>query len=382
MNLYAHHQRVWKILYFILTPFIKLKFNIDFEQIKVEGPIVLVTNHTCTWDPLLIACALKHKQVYFVASEHIFRLGFVSKVINWLVGPIPRKKGASGKDATKKCLEQLHNGHSICLFAEGEQTWDGLSNKVIRGTGQLIKDSNATLVNYQMIGSYLSLPRYADKARKGKVVGRVAGVYSPEELKDKSAEEINEIMNRDIFVDTWKYQEEHKTKFKSNKKAEYLERMLYLCPKCLNVSTLKSCGNKLTCTCGLDLSIDEYCFFDPQEPFKTVAEWERWQKEKLRNLEFNKYNDEILFKEDNATLKEILPDHSSKDIDSGELMISLDKIFIGKNEFRLEDISKMAMTRFGVLLFTYNDHYYQIRLEGNVNLRKYLEIWKKNHNKE
>lgn len=233
-----------------------------------------------------------------------------------------------------------------------------------------------------MIGSYLSLPRYADKPRKGKVIGRVAGVYSPEELKDKSAEEINEIMNRDIFVDIWKYQEENKIKFRSNKKAEYLERMLYLCPKCLNVSTLKSSGNKLTCICGLDLSIDEYGFFEPSVPFKTLTEWDKWQKEKLRNLEFNKYNDEILFKEANATLKEVLADHSSVDVDSGELTISLDKIFIGKNEFRLEDISKMAMTRFGVLLFTYNDHYYQIRLEGNVNLRKYLEIWKKNHNKE
>ena len=33
------------------------------------------------------------------------------------------------------------------------------------------------------------------------------------------------------------------------------------------------------------------------------------------------------------------------------------------------------MTRYGVLLFTYEDIYYQIRLEGNVNVRKYLEIW-------
>lgn len=61
MDLYKHHQRVWKILYFILRPIIKHKFNADFEEIKVDGPIVLISNHVTTWDPLLLALALRNK---------------------------------------------------------------------------------------------------------------------------------------------------------------------------------------------------------------------------------------------------------------------------------------------------------------------------------
>ena len=382
MKMHAHHKRVWKFLYFILKPWICHKFNIECEEIKVDGPIVLIVNHTNTWDPLILARALKHKQVYFVASEHIFRLGFISKVINWLVGPIARKKGASGKETTEKCLKHLHEGHSICIFGEGEQSWDGLSKSVIRGTGKLVKDSGATLVNYRLIGGYMSLPRWADNVRKGKIIGEVAGIYSPEQLKDKSPEEINEIMNKDIFVDMWDFEEKNKIKYMGKNRAEHLERMLYLCPKCLNINTLKSSGDYLNCSCGFNVLFNEYGFLEPSEPFKNLAQWEKWQKDKIRNLEFNRISEDILFKEEGASLKEILPDHTSNDLEEGELVLTINSLSCGKYNFDLKDISKMAMTRYGVLLFTHKDTYYQIRLEGEVNLRKYLEIWKKINNKE
>lgn len=382
MDLYKHHQRVWKILYFILKPFIKLKFNVSLEQINVDGPIVLIANHTNTWDPLIIAVALKNKQVYFVASEHILRLGFVSKIINWLVAPIARKKGASGKETTKECLKHLHAGHSICLFAEGEQSWDGLSNKVIKGTGGLIKDSKATLVTYRLYGTYLSLPRFSDKQNKGKIIGEIAGIYTYDQLKDKDIEEINDIINKDIFVDIWKYQEDNKIVFKGKHKAEHIERMLYLCPNCNNISSIKGIGNNIKCNCGLDLLIDDYGFLKPEKPFKTIHEWEIYQKDKIRKLDFNSLDNQILFKEKNANLIEIFLDHTSKEINNGELSISLDRLICGDSIFELKEINKMAMTRYGVLLFTYKDHYYQIKIEGEVNLRKYLEIYKKINNKE
>ena len=62
--------------------------------------------------------------------------------------------------------------------------------------------------------------------------------------------------------------------------------------------------------------------------------------------------------------------------------MSNDELICADYHFPLKDIRRMAMTRFGVLLFTYDDHYYQIKIEGEVNLRKYLEIWKKINNKE
>ena len=382
MNIYKHHQRVWKLLYFILRPVIVRRFNTDFEEIRTEGPIILITNHCTTWDPLLIAMALKNKQVYYVASEHIFRLGFVSRIITWLVGPIARRKGASADDTKAKCLEHFRAGHSICIFGEGEQTWDGLSRKVIRGTGKLVKDSGVTLVTYRMIGGFLSLPRWADKVRKGCIKGEVAGVYPPDELQDMSPEEINELMNRDIFVDIWKYQKENMVSFKSPYMAEHLERMLYLCPHCLSSNTLKSSGNRVYCDCGLDVTVNEFGFFEKNAYFETLAEWEKWQKENIRSFSFIKADGDILFREELSSLKEIFADHEVKELYSGALSMTRDELICGEYRFPLKDIVRMAMTRFGVLLFTCKEHYYQIKIDGEVNLRKYLEIWKEVNNKE
>lgn len=382
MDLYKHHQRVWKILYFILRPIIKHKFNADFEEIKVDGPIVLISNHVTTWDPLLLALALRNKQIYYVASEHIFRLGFISKIIEWLVGPIARRKGASASDTTANCLKHLHAGHSVCIFGEGEQSWDGLSKTVIKGTGRLVKESNATLVTYKIIGAYFSLPRWASKVRKGKVFGRVAGIYTKDDLKDKDVDEINEIMNKDIFVDVWNDPLLKNIEYKSNLKAEKLERVLYLCPNCLKTNGLISSGNHLRCNCGLDIEVKDDYYFSSNSPFLNIAEFESWQKKQIRDFNFIKENDELFFHEDGATLIEVLENHDKKFILEGRLSINQDNLYFEDKVFPLLDISKMAMTRFSVLLFTYNNHYYQVKIEKEVNLRKYLEIWKKAHNKE
>ncbi|MBR2578469.1 MAG: hypothetical protein IKE38_06000 [Erysipelotrichaceae bacterium] len=63
-------------------------------------------------------------------------------------------------------------------------------------------------------------------------------------------------------------------------------------------------------------------------------------------------------------------------------MMTDKELICGGYRFALKDIVRMAMTRFGVLLFTCKEHYYQIKIEGEVNLRKYLEIWKEVNNKE
>ena len=160
MDPYTRHQKAWHILYPVLRPWICRKFNLTHEDLHVDGPVLLIPSHTCAWDPLLVAMSLPGKQVYFVASEHLFRMGLVSRLLEWVVAPIPRRKASSGADTAKACLRHLKAGHSICLFAEGEQCWEGHSGTVFPATGKLAKSSGATLVTFRMEGGYLSLPRW------------------------------------------------------------------------------------------------------------------------------------------------------------------------------------------------------------------------------
>ena len=110
MDDYERHQRIWRKLYALTHRWICRKFNLTHEDLHVDGPVLLISNHVNAWDPLLVAMSLRDKQVYYVASEHIFRWGLVAKILERLVAPIPRRKASLGTDTVKACLRHLRAG--------------------------------------------------------------------------------------------------------------------------------------------------------------------------------------------------------------------------------------------------------------------------------
>ncbi|MBQ5954417.1 MAG: 1-acyl-sn-glycerol-3-phosphate acyltransferase [Firmicutes bacterium] len=371
---YRRHQRIWKFLQVICGLLIRSKFDLKHDDIQMDGPVILISNHVTSWDPLLVAMSLKKKQVYYVASEHLFRKGFLTKVLTWLVAPIPRSKGNSGADTVKACLRHLKAGHSVCLFAEGEQSWDGRNNPIFATTGKLVRSGGATLITYRLEGAYLCLPRWAGNIRKGTIYGHKVGVYGPDELKAMRADEITEIISRDIKENAWERQLAEPREYTGKDLAVGLERMLYLCPECRKTGTLSTEGDRLSCTCGLKLKFRADGFFEPSSPFRDIAEWEDWQSETLRSGDFV-HADEF-FSDENVELKRIGQGHSETWLLKGRLAQYEDRITCGERGFALKDIDSMAMTRTHILLFSSKGEYYELSSEKGVNLRKYLEIWK------
>lgn len=374
MDSYERHQKIWRILYTLLSKWICRKFSMTHEDLKLEGPVLLIPNHVSAWDPLLVATSLRDKQVYYVASEHIFRLGLATKLINWLVAPIPRRKASSGADTVKACLRHLRAGHSVCLFAEGEQSWDGLTQPIFPATGKLAKSSGAALVTYRLEGAYLSLPRWGKGVRRGRVHGHPVHVYSPEELKTMSPAEVNDAINRDLYENAWQRQRLAPVSYRGKKRAEGLEKALYLCPRCQKIGTLHTKGDRLFCDCGFQVLYRETGFFEPSEPFETIAAWDCWQREALRRME--KPDGVPLFRDGKMRLSKIGPEHREEVLGSGELLQYRDRLCFGGTNFPLSEIENMAMVQSNLLLLSHRGAYYQIRSEGGANLRKYLEIWK------
>lgn len=374
MDSYSRHLKYWRILYVLLHRWICRKFHMTHEDLNIDGPILLISNHVTAWDPLLVAMSLRYKHVYYVASEHIFRLGLVTKLLNWLVGPIPRRKASSGADTVKACLRHLRDGHSICLFAEGEQSWDGRTQAIFPATGKLVKSSGATLVTYRLEGAYLSLPRWGKGVRRGSVHGHPVRIYPPERLKTMSPAEINEAIQRDIQEDAWQRQREAPVPYRGKRRAEGLEKALYLCPRCRKIGTLHTRDDRIVCSCGLSLRYTETGFFDPVESFATIADWDAWQKEALRGLK--KAESELLFSDESMRLCRIDVNHREQPLGCGELRQYADRLCCADREFALSEISSMAMVQDNLLLFTCGECYYQIRSENGANLRKYLDLWK------
>ena len=375
MDPYRRHVWIYRFLSVLVRPVLRAKFNLSGEKLQADGPFLLVSNHVTGWDPLLVGVCLGGRQAYFVASEHLFRLGLLTKVLNWLLAPIPRRKASTGMDTVKACLRHLHAGHSVCLFAEGEQCWDGRTGPVFPATGKLAKSSGAALVTFRLEGGYLSLPRWGKHICRGAVHGHPVGVYSPEELKKLSPQEINALIERDIAEDAWARQHQRPVRYRGKRRAEGMERALYACPGCRRIGTLRTDRDRVFCPCGFERRYTEYGFFEPREPFETLADWDLWQRELLRARDFAHEGD-LLFQDEGLELKRIQSDHREELLALGTLRQFEDRLECADWRFPLPEIRSMAMVQAHLLLFSSGGNYYQLRSSTGVNLRKYLEIWK------
>ena len=86
------------------------------------SPMLVLTNHNTNWDFLYFGASFS-KHMYYVASEHIFRSGFVSKAIKFLVSPVARKKGASSAETVSEIKSRLSRGYNVCMMADGNRSF-------------------------------------------------------------------------------------------------------------------------------------------------------------------------------------------------------------------------------------------------------------------
>jgi len=369
----GHLELKWKILVRLLGPSFRHIFRYTPEKSMPDGPCLVISNHVTNFDPILVALSFPDKPLCFVASEHLFRLGWVSKAINYLVAPIARRKGSKGFDAAMTALRKIRAGHSICLFAEGETTWDGVTQEIYPATAMLARASGGALVTYRIEGGYFTAPRWGKGIRRGKMHGRVVNIYQPEQLKGMKDADVIALINRDLYEDADERQHKAQVCYRSKHAAEQMEVALCMCPKCRRIGKLHSHGDRLTCECGMDVRYTEYGRFEPSEPFATVHEWNLWQQEQLEKRAFE--HEGKLFSDANLTLYEILDNHQIKEMAAGELSIDDEALYLGDMRFEHAEVQDLALVVRRKMLFTYREHYYEIRAEKPLCLRKYLKIW-------
>ena len=368
------HQVCWRLAYTLLHRPIERIFNLTHVDVEPEGPCLVIANHVTDYDPLLVAMSFPRTDLYFVASEHLFRKGLISRILLWAMSPIPRRKGSQGTDTVKACLRHLREGHSVCIFAEGDATWDGRSAKVFPATGKLARASGASLLTYRLEGGYLARPRWSRTIRHGRLFGHAVQLYSPEELKTMRAGDITASIDRDIWEDAWARQRKERVFYRGKRLAEQLELALFCCPRCGRFGTLHSRHDRLFCDCGLSLCFDVSGFFYSPEPFETIAEWEDWQQQALKDRTVT--DGEAVFSDDDLILSLINSSHREKQVARGKLVLYPRELCINDYVFPLGQIDNMAMVQKRRLLFSFDGQYYELCSSASVNIRKYLSWWK------
>lgn len=377
---FSRYARVKKILEPAISAVCSYMHFEPAERVRLSGPTLIVSNHNTDLDPIFLNRAFRN-MIYMVASEHAFRRGFRSAVLSYLFGPIPKAKGGADPKAVMSILRELRKGRNVCIFAEGNRSFNGLTGPVFPATAKLAAASKAALATYRMEGGYLTSPRWSHTLRRGRIFGRLVHLYTPEELKSMTEQEINDAIEKDLREDAFASQRKRMIPYPGKRLAEGLEYALYLCPKCGGRGTLVSHGDRFECkNCGCGATYNRFGFFEGEAaPFETVADWDRWQETAMERLVREKTAgaDEPVFSDRDCVLKCLSQDHKEEIVAAGRLAVGKEWLSVGERRFPLKELTELQMIGRWRFVFFHGGKQYEVGGKNPFCGRKYSTYLRK-----
>lgn len=275
----------------------KLRYRIRMEQFpNYDGRAYFILfNHQTAFDQFFVSlCFPKH--IYFVSSEDLFSNGLLSRLIEWLVAPIPFRKSTSDITALKNCIRIAREGGSIGMAPEGNRTYSGTTEYIKPGVASMVKALKLPLALYRIEGGYGAHPRWSDDVRKGSMRGYFSRIVQPEEYENMSNEELFELIQTELYVD----ERSDGIEFYSRRNAEYLDRAMYICPYCGlsefdskgDIVSCKNCGRQIRYLPDKTLQGVDFAF-----PYENVKDWYDAQCRFVRNLDMTGFLETPIYRD-------------------------------------------------------------------------------------
>ncbi len=374
MRVQVRHRWFYSIVRHIVSFPLRRYFRFRSDPLPaLDAPYILVANHNTDFDSLFLGVAFP-KHMYFVASEHIFRIGWLRSLLVYFLDPIPKRKGGTDVNTAMQMVRRIRRGSNIALFAEGNKSFHGVTCPVHPATGTLVKASGASLVTYRMEGGYFSSPRWAHTLRCGKIRGYVVGQYSAQALSVMDAQQINRLIQRDIHEDAYERQRENPVAFRGRRLAEGIQNALYLCPRCHAFGAVYGADNQVLCPCGLGTTYTETGNLSGgNAPFTTLKEWGEWQRSYLQEL-VKSIGDAPLFTDEGQKLLKIYPDHRTETVAKGTLAIGRNGLICGTFHLPLVQLKGLEIYGKNTIVFSDGEgSRYQVVTETERSGLKYYE---------
>lgn len=374
------HKLVEHVALRLLRPYCKIKYGLKLEKFegKNKGPYLILANHQTGFDQFFVGMPFKIP-IYYVASEDIFSNGFSSKLIKYLVNPIPIKKQTADVSAVMTCMRVAREGASIVIFPEGNRTYGGKTGYMNPAIVGLIKALKMPVAFVRIEGGYGVQPRWSDKVRKGKVRVYVSGVLNQDEYRAMTDGEIMSYVERELFVD----ESTSGGEYKSGVLAEYLERAIYVCDDC-GLSEFESHADIIRCKkCGKEiryLPTKELVGVDKPFKFGTVSDWYDYQNGFINSFDSKLYTDKPLYSE-KVDFSEVILYKSKNLIESGATLelygdkITLEGKSLEKTTFGFDTVSAITILGKNKLDIYAGGKVYQIKGDKRFCALKYLNLY-------
>ena len=369
------HKILIPFLRELVRPVILWMYGLKVEKFREENgrQYLVLANHQTGFDQFFPSLAFR-QHLYYVASEDIFSMGWLSRVIQWLAAPIPIKKQVTDIRAVMNCMKVAKEGGSIAIFPEGNRTFSGETAYMNPAIGGLAKKLGMPIAFFKIEGGYGIQPRWSDVRRKGKMRAYVSSVLEPEVFKTMTNDELYQHICKEL------YQNEANSEgtFRHKKAAEYVERILYVCPHC-GITHFESSGETFRCTtCGRSAKYMPNKELKGDFPFRYMLDWYNYQQDYINNLDLRTLTEQPIIRDTCALYLVDLYSKKKCLAESVELALYGDRIEMTGGfvkTFRFDEVETITILGKNKLDIYHEDMVYQIQSGKRFNAVKYLNLF-------
>lgn len=141
----------------LLRPLINALFSWRVEgreNVPLNGPLILASNHTHVLDPVLIGLCFP-RWVTFLAKEELFRSPFLRVWVRWAGSFSVDRKGKIHERyrALESTIRTLEGGAAIGIFPEGKRNHDGMLREARSGCAVIASRTGAPILPVAVVGT-------------------------------------------------------------------------------------------------------------------------------------------------------------------------------------------------------------------------------------
>ncbi|MBN2877191.1 MAG: 1-acyl-sn-glycerol-3-phosphate acyltransferase [Bacilli bacterium] len=357
------------ILLNLLRPLVNLWMWLDAKRKVIRDPsysfcrkepYILLANHTYLFDVVHVPLRT-WKVPFIIASQTLFTKQPTKFLVTQIAHVISKSKGKSDTAAIMNIFSSVKKGYPILIFPEGNTTFYGETEYIEESTMKLIKKLNLDVVTCNVRGGYSSRPRWG----RGRRSRHYMELYyklaiTKESVAEMSLEEINSVVNQELYHNEYAFQRERMIPHKGKHLAEGIEDVVYVCPHCQAINSIRTEGNSISCCeCGKTGHIDEYGFIH-DFVFDNLVDWNQFQ------LKFmNQLRDSTLLGEGFLSYMHLETYHQTK---VGRIQLKYEKGILSlsggiEKEIPVSNIQNPTITLRADFGFNYQNIHYLIKMD-------------------
>ena len=285
----------WRSLIRFLTCFSMAGtgFTYETERLELLGkkePCLILMNHSCFLDMQIVHRILYPRHFSIVATSDSF-VG-LGGLMNWVmrrIGCFPTQKFVTDLrliSDMQYCFKELKT--SVLMYPEASYSFDGTCTPLPQKMGVILKKLDVPVVMIESFGAFSRNPLYNElQVRKGvKVSAKAKLLYTREEIREKSVQELSDGLDAAFGFDHFKWQKEQGIEIHDDFRADGLNRILYKCPHCGKEGKMEGRGIHLTCHgCGKKYELTplgEMKALEGQTEFSHIPDWYTWERDQVR----------------------------------------------------------------------------------------------------